>query len=88
MEIPKSINDKLQHMEDVYAVLRKNKITFTKTQATKIVGSRAMLERLRASGKIRVIIHNVAYRKGQWDCNAEDVLRHAHDKPAKNRNSS
>lgn len=78
--ISKSINEALQHIEDVYAVLRKSDITFSKEQAMKIVGGRCALERLEATGKIRVEKYNSSYRKGQWKCNAEDVLRCASDK--------
>lgn len=74
-----SIKDTLQHIEDVYAVFRKKNITFSKTEAIKIVGSRSVLERLEATGKIRVEKYNETYRKGQWKCNGEDILRHASD---------
>lgn len=75
--MPKPISDVLQHMEDIYAALRKNEITFSKTDAMKIVGSRTTLERLVASKQIRMTIRSESYRKGQWACNAEDVLRYA-----------
>lgn len=67
----------LQHIEDIYTALRKNEITFSKTEAMKIVGSRTTLERLVATKQIRMTVRSEAYRKGQWECNAEDVLRHA-----------
>lgn len=77
LSISKPINDVLQHMEDIYTALRKNEITFSKTEAMKIVGSRTTLERLVASKQIRMTVRSESYRKGQWECNAEDVLRHA-----------
>ena len=46
----------------------------------KIVGGRTRLERLAYSKKIRVTIPSGNYRKGQWECNGEDVLRYAMDK--------
>lgn len=73
------IKDILMHMEDIYTVLRKNAITFSKTEAMKIVGGRGRLERLVASGKIRTAKYET-YQKGRWECNAEDVLRYASDK--------
>lgn len=79
MIIQKSIRDTLEHVEDIYTVLRKSKITFSKEQAMQIVGGRSVLERLEATGKIRVEKYET-YRKGQWKCNAEDVIRHASDK--------
>lgn len=75
--LSKPVSDALQHMESIYTALRKNGITFSKTQAMKIVGSRTLLERLVSTKKIRVEIRSESYRKGQWECNAEDVLRYA-----------
>lgn len=77
LTISRPISDALQHMEDIYTALRKNEITFSKTEAMKIVGSRTTLERLVASKQIRMTVRSESYRKGQWECNAEDVLRHA-----------
>lgn len=72
-------NDVLRHMENIYTALRINGITFSKTEAMKIVGSRRLLEKLVAAKKIRMTVRNGDYRKGQWECNAEDVLRYASD---------
>lgn len=63
------------HLEDIYTIIRKNGITFSKNEAIKLVGSRGRLESLAASGKIRV------KKKGEnqnspWKCNGEDVLRY------------
>lgn len=77
--ITRPVSDALQHMETIYTALRKNGITFSKTEAMKIVGSRTLLERLVATKQIRMTVRNESYRKGQWECNAEDVLRHASD---------
>lgn len=76
------------HMEDVYTVLRKSKITFSKTQAMEIVGGRSNLELLRREGKIRVHIRDSGYRMGQWECNPEDIIRYAIDKLDKRKNST
>ena len=65
------------HMEDIYTAFRKSGIAFTKSQAIKIVGGRTRLERLVMQKKIRVNIPSGSYRCGQWQCNGEDVLRHA-----------
>lgn len=78
--IPRHITESVQHMEDIYAAFRKAGITFSKSQAMKIVGGRARLEHLAHSRKIRVTIPSGDYRKGQWACNGEDVLRYALDK--------
>ena len=78
--IPRHITESIQHMEDIYAAIRKAHITFSKSQAMKIVGGRTRLERLAATKKIRVTIPSGNYRKGQWECNGEDVLRYALDK--------
>lgn len=76
MKLAQSIIDNLSNLEDIYTTLRKNGITFSKTQAVKIVGSRRTLEKLVDSGKIRVTKYD-SYQKGRWECNAEDVLRFA-----------
>lgn len=78
--IPRHITERLQHMDDIYAAVRKHNITFSKSQAMKIVGGRTRLEKLAATKKIRVTIPSDNYRKGQWQCNGEDVLRYASDK--------
>lgn len=63
-------------LEDIFASLRVNKITFSKTKAMKIVGGRGILERLVANQKIRVIgIKKSQF--GKWECLAEDVLKYA-----------
>lgn len=66
------------HLEDIYTIIRKKGITFSKNKAIKLVGGRGRLERLAALGYIRVD------KKGKnqnapWECNAEDVLRFAID---------
>lgn len=43
----------------------------------KIVGGRARLERLIASGLIRAEKGNKKAQNGKWLCNASDVLRYA-----------
>lgn len=78
--IPRHIAESVQHMEDIYAAIRKSHITFSKSQAMKIVGGRTRLERLAATKKIRVNVRGGNYRMGQWECNGEDVLRYAIDK--------
>lgn len=69
------INKYASHLEDIYTILRKKEITFSKNEAIKLVGNRGRLESLAASGKIRV------KKKGEnqnspWECNGEDVLRY------------
>ena len=78
--IPRHITESVQHMEDIYSAIRKAQITFSKSQAMKIVGGRTRLERLAATKKIRVNVRGGNYRMGQWECNGEDVLRYALDK--------
>lgn len=72
------MSKQLQHQEAIYTALRKNEITFSKTEAAKIVGSRGKLERLVFSGKIRMTKPNSS-QFGRWFCMAEDVLRYADD---------
>ena len=76
------------HMEDVYTVLRKSKITFSKTQAMEIVGGRSNLELLRREGKIRVHIRDSGYRLGLCDSNPPHIIRYAIDKLDKRKNST
>lgn len=72
-------NTRLMELEEIYTAVRTNTITFSKTDATKIIGSRRILERLVATGKIRMI--KLSDRQaGIWKCNAEDVLRYANYK--------
>lgn len=69
----------LAELEEIYTAVRTNAITFSKTEATKIIGSRCFLERLVATGKIRM--EKPSDRQaGIWKCNAEDVLRYANYK--------
>lgn len=69
---------RLALLEDIYTSLRLNSITFSKTVSMKIVGGRTTLERLVASGKIRMKKRNAQF--GRWECVAEDVLRHTNYK--------
>lgn len=73
---PNQYRTQAAHLEDIYTVLRKTGIAFSKNEAAKIVGGRGRLERLAAEGKIK------AKKKGKgqnspWECNGEDVLRYA-----------
>lgn len=72
------IAEKLSHLEDIFTVLRKAKITLSKTEAAKIVGSRYFLEQLEKSKKIRVVKSNCPHAK--WFCVAEDVFRYVNYK--------
>nr|DAK61223.1 MAG TPA: hypothetical protein [Caudoviricetes sp.] len=69
----------LKELEEIYTAVRTNTITFSKTEAAKIIGSRCFLEKLVATGKIRM--NKPSDRQaGAWKCNAEDVLRYANYK--------
>lgn len=81
--IPNHILKDIHHLEDIYTILRQNNITFSKTEAMKIVGSRSLLEKLVATKKIRMIQQTNA-QFGRWDCNAEDVMRYANFKARNN----
>lgn len=52
-----------------------DKVTFTKTQASALVGGRRRLERLASENKIRY----VRIEDGRWECRGSDVLRFAVD---------
>lgn len=67
------------HLDALYTVLRKNNIKLSKNESSKIVGSRSVLERLVATGKIRMVKRK-NIQAGKWDCNAEDVFRYANYK--------
>lgn len=66
----------LQHLEEIYTVLRMNDIMLSKSEAMKIVGGRYVLERLVATGKIRMK-KTSEKDNGKWFCNAEDVFHYA-----------
>ena len=68
------IKKSLDHLEDIYAALRLNNIMLSKSEAMKIVGGRYVLERLVATGKIRMQKPS-GKNNGKWFCNAEDVFR-------------
>lgn len=69
----------LRQLEDIYTSLRINEITLSKTEASKIVGGRYVLEKLVATQKIRVRNQSPA-KLNRWNCLAEDVLRYANYK--------
>lgn len=69
----------LRQLEDIYTSLRINEITLSKTEASKIVGGRYVLEKLVATKKIRVRNQSPA-KLNRWNCLAEDVLRYANYK--------
>lgn len=71
------------HLESIYAAVSKNGITFSKSEAIKIVGSRRYLEKLVIAGKIRKSTSEGS-QFNRWKCNAEDVLRYANYKETKN----
>lgn len=72
----------LVHLEDIYTQCRKNGVFLSKSQSTKIVGSRRYLEQLIESGKIRVKKESTR-QMALCKCNAEDVLRYANYKERK-----
>lgn len=66
-----------EQLSNIYIAMRKG-ISFSKNQASIIVGGRYVLERLVASGKIRMVQNNNR-QNSRWRCNGEDVLRFALD---------
>lgn len=70
------------HLETIYVSIRKSGITFSKSEATKIIGSRRYLEQLVIAGKIRMKVAEGS-QFNRWKCNAEDVLRYANYKETK-----
>lgn len=73
------VKSRLNQLEEIYTSLRLNNITLSKTEASKIVGSRGILEKLVIARKIRT--NNYTNGKFErWNCSAEDVLRHANFK--------
>lgn len=64
-----------QQLTNIFMAMRRG-ITFSKTQAMKIVGGRYVLERLVAEKKIRMVQPHQR-QNSRWECNGEDVLRHA-----------
>lgn len=75
----KQVNKQLKLLEEIFATIRTNAITFSKTEATKIIGSRHYLEKLIAIGKIRMT-KRTNRQFEQCKCNAEDVLRYVNYK--------
>lgn len=80
------ITDRLNLLEDILASLRVNNITLSKSEAIKIVGSRGLLEKLVATGKIRMKRRQAQF--GRWDCIAEDVLKYVNYKERLKYNTS
>ena len=64
-----------QQLTNIFMAMRRG-ITFSKTQAMKMVGGRYVLERLVAEKKIRMVQPHQR-QNSRWECNGEDVLRHA-----------
>lgn len=64
-----------QQLTNIFMAMRRG-ITFSKTQAMKIVGGRYILERLVAEKKIRMVQPHQR-QNSRWEYNGEDVLRHA-----------
>ena len=52
------------------------RITFSKSQASELVGGRRRLERLAASGLIEYI-KTTDKKNGRWECKGSDVLKFA-----------
>lgn len=55
------------------------KVTFSKNQATILVGGRRRLERLTAEKKIS-FVKTTDKKNGRWECKGDDVLRFTIDK--------
>lgn len=54
-----------------------NGMTFSRRQASAIVGGRYRLERLVGDGSIRAVKNNADAQNGKWQCNGWDVLKYA-----------
>lgn len=63
------------NLELIAIILSKLGITFSKTEAMKIVGGEARLIRLIERSEIRCDRAN-SRQNGRWQCDAGDVLRH------------
>lgn len=74
-ELPPHITTKLHLLSDILKIA--SGMTFSKSEAMKIVGSRYVLERLVALEKIRM-----TQTGRKWFCNAGDVLKYANYKEA------
>lgn len=72
-------NTRLMELEEIYTAVRTSTITFSKSKAAKIIGSRYFLEKLITASKIRMT-KATDRQFEQCKCNAEDVLRHANYK--------
>lgn len=68
------VTEKLNLLEDILTVLRLQNVTLSKSQASKIVGSRYVLERLVAIKKIRMV-KPTNRQNGKWRCAADDVFQ-------------
>jgi hypothetical protein len=67
----------IDELSNLYYAVRVAGTTFSKAAAAKIVGSRYRLERLVSENKIRKIKPGTR-QNSPWECNGEDVLRHAY----------
>lgn len=74
-ELPPHVMTKLHLLSDILKVA--SEMTYSKSEAMKIVGGRYVLERLVALKKIRM-----TQTGRKCFCNAEDVLKHANYKEA------
>lgn len=61
-------------LETIFFIM--NQRTFSRTEASIIVGGKGRLHRLCEQGKIR-FDKPTAKQNGKWFCNAADVLKHA-----------
>ena len=68
---------------DILRSLRENAITFSRTEAAKIVGSKQRLQRLINQGAIHAVKDHPEAQNGRWRCPAEEVLWHARPKRTK-----
>ena len=71
------------HLQEIYSILEKNKITLSKTEAAKIVGGVRRLEKLAYGGKIRFSLKS-EFKKARWMCSASDVYKNAKELFQKN----
>jgi hypothetical protein len=77
MTSPVILRQEVDELNNIYYNFRMAGITFTKAVAARIVGSRYRLERLVREKKIRMTKPG-ALQNSPWECNGEDVLRHAY----------
>lgn len=72
----KEVNTDTIHLYNILAVMRDK--TFSKDEASSIVGGEKKLLRLIEEGKIQVLRTSTA-QNSKWRCNASQVLKYCRD---------